>query len=285
MELAARMGQSVMRTMILGWIACLSLTLPGVSALADDPRLAETFGFLPLEIYKLDNRISNLTIGDVDGDKVDDVIVVNNARSRIDFLLSSKGPNEDSPRTEANQVRNDQRMRLKSLPVNDEVVTIQAGDFNGDGKVDLAYYGNPSKLVVLIGQGGAKFASPKRYTTGDAIESAYALAVGDIDRDGKDDLALLTASEVFDPPAERRQAGRPAEAPPHGGQPEDAQAGRPRRRRRRRPGDPGRRVGRPDPRPVLDRGRQARPRAALPGREPRAPSPTATSTARRARSC
>ena len=54
------------------------------------PKLADYFGFLPLEIYKLDARISNLLVRDLDGDKIDDIVVVNNARSRIDLLLSTK---------------------------------------------------------------------------------------------------------------------------------------------------------------------------------------------------
>ena len=56
-------------------------------ARADEPRLADYFGFLPLEVYKLDARISNLLLKDLDGDKVDDIVVVNNGRSRIDLLL------------------------------------------------------------------------------------------------------------------------------------------------------------------------------------------------------
>ena len=50
-------------------------------------KLADYFGFLPLELYKLDNRIGNLQLKDLDGDKVDDIIVSNNGRSRIDLLL------------------------------------------------------------------------------------------------------------------------------------------------------------------------------------------------------
>ena len=169
----------------------------GAVASADEPRPAEYFGFLPLEIYKLDARISGLTAADIDGDKADDVIVINNGRSRLDFLLTTKGPSEDLGKSEANQVVNNRRMRLKTLSVNKEVVSLQAGDFNGDGKADLAYYGTPAELLVLFNQGGGKFSSPKRYATGDAVESATALAVGDVDRDGKDDLALLTPSDVI----------------------------------------------------------------------------------------
>ncbi|MEO6811009.1 MAG: VCBS repeat-containing protein, partial [Isosphaeraceae bacterium] len=182
-----------------GWIAIivLGLAVPGGQAAGDEPRLAEYFGFQPLEIYKLDNRISGLLVRDLDGDKVDDVAVINNARSRIDLLLSGKGPAaDDTLRNEANQVPSDRRMRLKGLPVNKEVVSLQAGDFNGDGRLDLAYYGTPAELIVLLNQGEGRFGAPIRKTVGEAVESGTALAVGDLNRDGRDDLALLTSGNL-----------------------------------------------------------------------------------------
>ena len=79
-----------------GWHGVGLAVWLGVATLAagaeDEPRLAEYFGFLPLEIYKLDARISNLLLRDLDGDKIDDIVVVNNGRSRIDLLLSGKTP-------------------------------------------------------------------------------------------------------------------------------------------------------------------------------------------------
>jgi hypothetical protein len=172
----------------------------GTLARADEPRLADYFGFLPLEVYKLDSRISNLLLKDLDGDKVDDIVVVNNGRSRIDLLLSVKKADDDedtSARESAsNQVPSDRRMRLVSVPVNKEIVSIQAGDFNGDGKPDLAYYGTPAELVILFNDGRGRFEDSKRFSTGEAVESGNALTSGDLNRDGRDDLALLGPNEV-----------------------------------------------------------------------------------------
>jgi hypothetical protein len=165
---------------------------------ADEPRLAEFFGFQTIEIYKLDPRINNVLLRDLDGDGISDVIVVNNGRSRIDLLLSSKGAADPAltPRSDTNQVPSDRRMRLKSLPVNKEVVSLQAGDFNGDGKADLAYYGTPAELIIVYNQGDGRFGNARRITTGEAVESGTALAVGDLNRDGRDDLALLASGEI-----------------------------------------------------------------------------------------
>jgi len=187
---------------LVGMIGMSLLAPVDARADGDDARLADYFGFLPLEVYKLDQRITNLLIKDVDGDKIDDIIVVNNGRSRLDLLLSSKKPGDTngSPSPiltkETNQIPSDRRMRLVSVPVNKEVVSLQTGDFNGDRKPDLAFYGSPAELVILFNEGSGVFGNPKRINAGDAIENLGALTIGDLNRDGRDDLALLGANEL-----------------------------------------------------------------------------------------
>ena len=182
-------------------LAGLALLGIGIGAgPADEARLADYFGFLPLEVYKLDSRISGLVVRDFDGDKAEDIAVINNARSRIDLLLSTPAPAADDgekPKPEVNELTGDRRMRLVSVPVNKEVVSLQAGDFDGDGRVDLAYYGTPAGIEILHNRGGGKFGDAKKINTGEALELAGALSVGDLDRDGRDDLALLTKEEIL----------------------------------------------------------------------------------------
>ena len=168
---------------------------------ADAPKLADYFGFQPMEIYKLERRIGNLMIRDLDGDKTGDIIVGNNARSRIDLLLSSKRPAEEAEsrpfRKETNDLEFDRRMRLVSIPVNKEVVSIGTGDFNGDGKPDLVYYGTPAEVEILFNEGPGRFGGSKKINTGDALEAPGGLAVGDLDQDGRDDIALLAENDLI----------------------------------------------------------------------------------------
>ena len=201
-------GVIVMREWVRRWrglVFVLSSLLMVSSALgADEGKLAEYFGFLPLEVYKLDTRINHLVVKDLDGDKTDDIIVSNNGRSRIDLLLSRKASanleaDAAFPKVEVNQVVNDRRMRLVSVPVNKEVVSLATGDFNGDGKPDLAFYGTPAEVIVLLNEGDGRFdnAGARKLNTGDAVESPSALTVGDLNRDGRDDLALLGSNELI----------------------------------------------------------------------------------------
>ena len=76
-----------------------------------------------------------------------------------------------------------------SYPAGSYLQAVVAGDFNGDGKADLAatnyYTGN---LTVLLGNGDGTFRSPVSYST--SVSYANALVIGDWNGDGKVDLAV-----------------------------------------------------------------------------------------------
>ncbi len=199
-------------------VGALAIGVAGGAGAQEGPRLADYYGFKAPENYKLGDRILGLLAADLDGDGADDVAIINNARSRIDLLLTTPGPNEadgGARRDEANALASDRRMRLKTLPVNKEVVSLQAADFDADGKVDLAYYGTPAEILVLPNQGEGRFGSPRRVSAGEGVESTSALVAADLNRDGKPDLALLGTEAIAVALQSADGTFAPAERLPH----------------------------------------------------------------------
>src|SRR5207245_1020198 len=63
------------------------------------------------------------------------------------------------------------------------------GDFNGDGRPDLAAAVPGSGVSILLGRGDASFGPEARYGTG-AAGYPSSIAVGDFNGDGRQDLAV-----------------------------------------------------------------------------------------------
>jgi hypothetical protein len=66
--------------------------------------------------------------------------------------------------------------------------SVVRGDFNGDGKSDLAVtnYGS-NNVSILLGNGNGTFHNAVNFAVGD---SPYAVAIGDFNEDGREDLAV-----------------------------------------------------------------------------------------------
>jgi uncharacterized protein (TIGR03437 family) len=80
-----------------------------------------------------------------------------------------------------------------------------AGDFNSDGKPDLAVVTSSAMglvtgrndtqnaVLILLGKGNGTFSSPVSYSAGPFAESANSIVAGDFNGDGKLDLAVVNA--------------------------------------------------------------------------------------------
>ncbi len=76
----------------------------------------------------------------------------------------------------------------KRLQLPDPTSTfIAAGDFNGDGKPDLAVTNVGGNVSIFLGNGDGTFQTPASYA---AVPSPSCVAVGDFNGDGKADLAI-----------------------------------------------------------------------------------------------
>ncbi|MGH7973256.1 MAG: FG-GAP repeat domain-containing protein [Limisphaerales bacterium] len=161
------------------------------------------FGFSGPEIFPIDNGLSQLRVADIDGDGRNDLVIVNNARSKINVLYNQTGKTnldrELRPpvKPEINQLPPDSRFRIESIASEKRISCLVVGDLNGDGRPDLAYYGEPKELIVLYNEGTNTWSQPKRWPIDDGQLSPNALCIGDLNGDGSPDLVLLAENYVY----------------------------------------------------------------------------------------
>ncbi len=178
----------------------------------DSNGLSEYYGFGEMEIIKLDWSIGCLTIADFDGDGRNDIAVADNRKSAIEILLQkdSIGPQEEDVAVDANDLDinalvGPSRFKRITVPVSQRIYSMVAGDLNGDGLIDLAYYGEPRGLYILLQKPQQEkrksktltWQPRKRISIDDALPNENALICEDIDNDGKKDLVIVGRDAVY----------------------------------------------------------------------------------------
>jgi hypothetical protein len=146
----------------------------GVSVLlgrGDGTFAAETF-------YAAGSRPRSVGIGDLDGDGRSDLVVANLYSNDVSVLLG-RGDGTFGPQA---------TFAAGALPV-----ALAIGDWDGDGRKDVAVANASGGVSVLLGHGDGSFDAPAAYDTGGTTsfwDAGIPLAVGDLDGDGRQDLAV-----------------------------------------------------------------------------------------------
>jgi hypothetical protein len=154
------------------------------------------FGFSGPEIYPVDQQIALLHVADLDGDGLNDIIVANNLRAKINLLYNETGKT-NRPATDAwtkpdvNELPPDARFRIDSIPADERIAALAVTDMNGDGRPDIVYFGDQKDLVVRYNLGTNGWSDPKKWHVDDGQMDPNALATGDLTGDGLNDIALL----------------------------------------------------------------------------------------------
>lgn len=113
------------------------------------------FGFAPPEIYLSDVGTRALRTGDFNGDGLPDLVLINNERGRIDLYLQT--PTAQPPpapvlrRDRWQPVLADGRFQRQSLTIGGTLFDLTVGDFNGNGKDDLAVTDDQNRLLIFHG--------------------------------------------------------------------------------------------------------------------------------------
>ncbi len=180
---------------------------------ADYNDISQYYGFGEMEVIKLDWDISNLKIADFNGDGRNDIALVNNRKAKIELLIQkeSVGPGEtmiavDPKDIDVNAIVPPTRFDRQGVAVSQMVYSFVCGDLNSDGMTDLAFYGEPKGLYVILQKAGETEADKpktlswhtrKKIKIDDGLVTPYVLVCSDLNNDGADDLALAGQDGVY----------------------------------------------------------------------------------------
>jgi hypothetical protein len=190
-----------MNTINLRCRLAVAIVLAGVGSLSAET-VTNRFGFAGPEIFPIENGIGMMQAADLDGDGLKDLVVVNNARSKISLLYNRTGKTNvasDKPlsKREANDLPPDSRFRIDSIPSEKRIGAMVVTDLNTDGRPDIAYYGEPKELLVIYNETNNAWSAPKRFAIEDGQMSPNGLTVGDINGDKLPDLILLSENHAY----------------------------------------------------------------------------------------
>jgi hypothetical protein len=182
---------------------------------------AKGFAFTGPEIFPIDQQIGLLHAADLNGDGLNDLIVANNLHSKINLLYNLTGKTNltaavNPPSAlDINQLPPGSRFRIDSIPVDEHISAMVVADLNGDGRPDIAFYGDGKNLEVIYNQGTNGWSDPERWHIENERMDANALAEGDLNGDGRTDLVLLgdNGSLYFLPQLPDHTLGEPQKIP------------------------------------------------------------------------
>ncbi|MFA7486367.1 MAG: FG-GAP-like repeat-containing protein, partial [Phycisphaerae bacterium] len=191
--------------------ACIIFTSSAQISQSDD--ISANYGFGEMEIIKLDWGIAAMSIADLNNDGRNDIIVINNLRSRIEVLIQKEqiGPTEtfvsvDPRDIDINVLEPPSRFEKQPIAVSQRMYSLVCGDLNSDSLIDLAYYGEPKGLYVLLQKdqdsqekpdGKLSWHTRKRIAIDDGLQTPYALVCADLNGDGLADLALAARDAIY----------------------------------------------------------------------------------------
>jgi hypothetical protein len=119
----------------------------------------------------------SLSLGDFNGDGDDDLAIPNVGSDNVTILLGGAGGTFSQPAG-------------SPVAAGSDPQAVAVGDFDGDGDDDLAIANRGGGVTVRLGAGDGTFATEPAGSPFPSANDPVAIARGDFNRDGDDDLAI-----------------------------------------------------------------------------------------------
>lgn len=164
------------------------------------PDLAAYFGFADPRTVVVDDGCGPLISADMDADGRPDLVVVNNAKSRIEVHLLRAEPRtlEESDRIfRANDLRPSEWYDRVEVSVSHRVGALRAHDATGDGLLDIVYAGSdPEEIVVLRQESDGTYQQHARKRVRDIGASQSGFKIADVIGDDAPELLALVDGAI-----------------------------------------------------------------------------------------
>lgn len=204
----ARMFYTV--ALLAGWL------LSGPSSLAgtDDGEtpLSAYFGFEELEVIRIGRNAGPFLTADMNGNGLNDLVVVNNHASRIEIHYQKTDADPGAAPAipdRVNEFPEHWRYERVNISVAHRVTAIAAHDFDGDGRKDLIYVGQPSEMIFLRQVEPDEFQIARRHRVRNLSTHRDALAIEHLLGRDNPEVIALSAGEIHIWPMDGDALGQP----------------------------------------------------------------------------
>jgi hypothetical protein len=180
----------------IGLVAAAGLTSPASAQEAD---LAAFFGFDGLEVIKVENDAGPFLVADMNGDGLNDLVVANNAKSRIEVHYQKAGAkptDEVAAPTRSNELPEHWRFRRENVSVGHQITAFASHDFDGDGLLDLVYAGQPGTIGFLRQTKPGVFELARKTAVKNLLPQRDAFAVADVIGDARKDVLAIVGGRL-----------------------------------------------------------------------------------------
>ncbi len=156
------------------------------------------------EVARLAWDTRGMVAADFDQDGKQDVAIINNENAKL-VLLYQRTPGSAVLNAERRAVSRDRwepqledsRFQKVSLPADQRHFAMAAGDFDGDGRPDVALTGASDALLVRFQEESASFSKTWTYRNFEPLQGTSTLIAADLNQDGKSDLAVLGKGKLL----------------------------------------------------------------------------------------